>query len=130
MTWGKWAELQETWRLRVGGHITEEEAQSRVEEAGRRAREDNARDEANRRPSGGDHRSEAYRITVDTQENDVNSDRPTGNSVAQAHRRLRRDRPDLHARVLAVEEYGQNYRNAPFKRSPDMASEGGKPKTK
>jgi hypothetical protein len=64
---------------------------------------------------GGDKRSAEYRAkraakieaidltTVHATEKDVNSGRPWGNSAAAAHRKLRRDRPDLHARVLSGE---------------------------
>jgi len=41
---------------------------------------------------------------VDDKNNGVNEvERPTGNSTAAALRRLRKDRPDIHARVLAGE---------------------------
>lgn len=53
-------------------------------------------DQANQRPA---HRP----VSVDDENNDVNTSRPTGNSVAAALRRLRKDRPDIHARVLAGE---------------------------
>ena len=58
-------------------------------------------DRASKRKAGGDRRSEAYRTKVDTQQNDVNLDQPDGNSRATALRRLRKDRLDLHARVMA-----------------------------
>lgn len=57
-------------------------------------------DRAVQQPPGGDKRSESYRKnTVDN----VNSERPTGNSESAALRRLRKDRPDLHAAVLREE---------------------------
>jgi hypothetical protein len=56
-------------------------------------------DRALQRPDGGDHRSDEYKATVDN----VNGVRPTGNSEAAALRRLRKDRPDLHARVIKGE---------------------------
>lgn len=62
-----------------------------------------AEDRENLRGPGGDHRSEAYRTTVDNNNADVNSDRPDGNTASYALRRLRKDRPDIHARVLAGE---------------------------
>ncbi len=56
-------------------------------------------DRAGQRPNGGDRRtSETIRVNI------VNSDpRPMGNTQAQAIRRLRDQRPDLHSRVLAQE---------------------------
>jgi hypothetical protein len=54
---------------------------------------------------GGDRRSEAFKC--DTPKRDIKLDQPhqppTGTSAAAAHRRLREQRPDLHARVLAGE---------------------------
>ncbi len=52
-------------------------------------------DVALRNPHGGDRRSDAINV------NNVNVDRPVGNSEAAALRRLRKDREDLHAEVLA-----------------------------
>lgn len=55
-------------------------------------------DEATQRPNGGDRKSEDANIRIDI----INSDRvPDGTSSAAALRRLRKDRPDLHAQVLA-----------------------------
>ena len=51
---------------------------------------------------GGDKKSEQYNLTVDN----VNSglpERPTGNALRYALRRLRRERPELHERVLGQE---------------------------
>lgn len=56
-----------------------------------------AADQANKRDPGRPK-------TVSTAENDGNSfGRPVGNEAAYALRRLRKDRPDIHARVLAGE---------------------------
>jgi hypothetical protein len=55
-------------------------------------------DQANQRPA---HRPA---LTVDNDQTIINtSDRPTGTSVAAALRRLRKDMPAIHARVLAGE---------------------------
>jgi hypothetical protein len=82
-----------------------------------RAKEMRERDAADRevlegQPHGGDRRSEAYRerdaadrdrIKLDNNGIGVKLDYPTGNSIAAALRRLRGQRPELHARVLAGE---------------------------
>jgi hypothetical protein len=60
-------------------------------------------DRQNQRPWGGDHKSEIYRINLYTNQNALQADFPSGNSVKAALRRLRKDRPDIHARVLAGE---------------------------
>jgi hypothetical protein len=66
--------------------------------AARAAQRDDARDRANLRPA---HRPAK---TVYNNESDVHaSERPSGNSRAAFLRRLRKDRPDIHARVLAGE---------------------------
>ena len=57
----------------------------------------NSLDAAVKGQHGGDRRSEHTNV------DNVNVDRPTGNSRAQGLRRLRTHRPDLHARVLAGE---------------------------
>lgn len=115
-TWGKWESLQHTYAQIVRGEITEADAQREIEERVRRVREADAKDQQSKKSPGGDHRSAEYRERVakhreptdlfDTQNNvdiknlDVNSDRPTGNSETYALRKLRKDRPDIHARVL------------------------------
>ncbi len=58
-------------------------------------------DQARQRGSGGDHRSDHYKTTVDNVHGDI--ERPTGNSTEAALRRLRKDRPDLHQRVINKE---------------------------
>jgi hypothetical protein len=65
--------------------------------AARRAQKIDAKDRANLRPRG---RPE----NVYNGKSDVHiSERPSGNSRAAFLRRLRKDRPDIHARVLAGE---------------------------
>jgi hypothetical protein len=67
--------------------------------AARAAQRDDARDRANQRPA---HKHVAR--DVYNNESDVHiSGRPSGNSRAAFLRRLRKDRPDIHARVLAGE---------------------------
>lgn len=107
-TWGKWTDLQETYHLRISGQISEGEAQERVRNA--RAAAMRAADEEDRekqRPAGRPK-------TVDSSEIDIHNFspravhpaaenglvRPAGTSADAALRRLRKDRPDLHARVL------------------------------
>lgn len=58
-----------------------------------------AKDRENQRPVGTNQHSEG----VDAAKKDVNTLRPDGNTVSYALRRLRKDRPDIHARVLAGE---------------------------
>jgi hypothetical protein len=62
-----------------------------------------ARDRANQRPAGGDRRSEKYRTNLYAKNGGIQSEAPTGTSRAAALRRLRKDRPDIHARVMAGE---------------------------
>ena len=63
-------------------------------------------DQARQNPHGGDRRSEAAQIEAAAMSS-IKSDNVTlddrGNSDTYALRRLRKDRPDLHARVLAGE---------------------------
>jgi hypothetical protein len=57
-----------------------------------------ARDKQNQRPKGGDRRSRSFNV------DNINTEkRPTGTSQSAALRRLRAQRPDLHAKVLANE---------------------------
>jgi hypothetical protein len=98
-TWGKWSELQETYRRRAAREITDDQAQKRIEDAAERhRREMRERDAADRLNQRGPGRPG----TVHNKKDDVNSyeGRPWGNSVDAALRRLRKSRPDLHARVL------------------------------
>jgi hypothetical protein len=65
--------------------------------AARAAQRADARDRANQRPVGRPK-------TVYNDNGDVHDlERPSGNSAAAFIRRLRKDRPDIHARVLAGE---------------------------
>lgn len=57
-------------------------------------------DRALQRPAGGDRRSED---AINGNNVPVDSGRPEGNGRAKALRRLRKDRPDLHERVIAGE---------------------------
>jgi hypothetical protein len=70
-------------------------ARARVK-AARSAQRDDAADRLSLRPA---HRPK----TVDNENDVINTSRPTGTSRAAALRRLRKDRPDIHARVLAGE---------------------------
>jgi len=54
-------------------------------------------DQAMKRPRGGDNRTQDTPTNVDN----INIGRPDGTSAQHAIRRLRKDRPDLHAQVLA-----------------------------
>jgi hypothetical protein len=68
-------------------------------ERGRRARAIDARDRENLRGRG-----RTKRENVDNEKSDIHiSKRPAGTSAAASIRRLRKDRPDIHARVLAGE---------------------------
>jgi hypothetical protein len=64
--------------------------------AARSAQRADDKDRAQLRPGGRPK-------TVDNGNSNINSSRPTGGSKAYALRRLRKDRPDIHARVLAGE---------------------------
>ena len=62
----------------------------------------NLLDQALQNPHGGDRKSGLVAIKFDNIKDEV-TEAPTGTSITQALRRLRKDRPDLHARVLAQE---------------------------
>lgn len=94
-TWGTWKELQTSWAEVVAGRRTEAEMRA---DMARRAKEIDAKDVANQRPIGINQYSEG----MDNNKNVVNT-LPTGNSAARALRKLRKDRPDIHACVLAGE---------------------------
>lgn len=68
-----------------------------IDIAAKRAQELDAADRANVRPA-----HIHIDRDVDNKQGDINV-RPTGTSAAAAIRRLRKDRPDIHARVLAGE---------------------------
>lgn len=91
----RWAELERTYRY--AKRYAPELFELALSDAAARAQQIDARDRANLRPRGRPG-------IVDTEKNDINnSDRPTGTSAAAALRRLRKDRSDIHARVLAGE---------------------------
>jgi hypothetical protein len=74
-------------------------ATRRTRQRGRKARQTDTKDRENQRPAGRPKQENVY-----NNENDVNSlERPSGNSPEYAIRRLRKDRSDIHARVLAGE---------------------------
>jgi nucleotide-binding universal stress UspA family protein len=101
-TFGSWESLQHTWQRVVKGKITEKQAREEIEEERQAARAAKANEIDAATPDltkhGGDHKSDAYQDRAE--KND-----PTlikrGNDYDIA--RLRRDRPDIHARVLAGE---------------------------
>jgi hypothetical protein len=66
----------------------------------KRAREQNAADLENKRPA---HRPAKSESVYDEKKDVHTSARPSGNSAAAAHRRLREHRPEIHARVLSGE---------------------------
>jgi hypothetical protein len=80
---------------------------------GERAEAVNAKDRANQRPAHRPKKSES----VYNNENDVHtSKRPAGNSAAAFLRRLRKDAPAIHARVLAGEltaQHGTSLKSSP-----------------
>lgn len=98
-TWGRWTDLQETWKARIDGRISEQEKDARIAENARKAREREAKDLAN--PPQPGRRTDLS----NNKENDVSEvkNKKTGNSAEAALRKLRKDRPDIHARVLAGE---------------------------
>lgn len=98
----RWAELERTYRY--AKRYAPELFELALSDAARQMQELNEKDKINLElhPHGGDRRSEAW-IKNDNTKNDVNLEKPTGNSVAKALRRLRKDRPDIHARVLMGE---------------------------
>jgi hypothetical protein len=72
-----------------------------IEERKRKAQETDAEDQANKSRQGKGPRDDKGRF-VDNEITAIN-ERPVGTSRAYALRRLRKDRPDIHARVLAGE---------------------------
>jgi hypothetical protein len=129
--WEKFVEFREPYGLgmpiEIARSIMEEQDDRRLlkDVLAARAQEINAKDRVTQRPVGGQpgnenavKRAQAIeaidqaslrpsgkpKTNVNSNNSDVNIRlRPTGNSAAAAHRRLRKDRPDLHARVLAGE---------------------------
>jgi hypothetical protein len=105
-TFGRWIDLQALWQRRVAGEVTEDEAKKEIEARAARAQAADAKDRAlqEQQPHGGDRRSANEGIKFDNKNSDSKLEAPpTGTTAAYAHRRLRKDRPDLHARVLAGE---------------------------
>jgi hypothetical protein len=64
---------------------------------GKEYQQADAKDKANQRPAHRPTKAE----TLDSTSDDLKGF-PSGNSAAAALRRLRKDRPDIHARVLAA----------------------------
>ena len=97
-----WKRLQRQWARPGIIHAREAVPYGRSPEkrarvmAARAAEQDDARDRANLRPAGRPK-------NVDNGKGAINDLRPTGTSRAAALRRLRKDRPDLHTRVLGGE---------------------------
>jgi hypothetical protein len=96
---GDWGRLQAKWERVVKGKISEEQAEADLKaERAARMIAANAKDLANVSRQG--QRTDL----VDNNNNYVNEvERPSGNSESYALRKLRKDRRDLHARVLAGE---------------------------
>jgi hypothetical protein len=106
-TWGKWEDLQRTWKRVAKGEISEAEGQREIEE---RAKEElrklDKQDEANLRPAHRPKKEETDNNVSDvviTYGGKQKRTSPVGNSAAKALRVLRDKRPDIHARVLAGE---------------------------
>ena len=105
-----WRTFQRRWARPAIIHARETRAYShsaidraRVQ-AARAAQRDDARDRANVRPAGRPAKSGTVYNNESNNQSDVHgSERPAGNSRAAFLRRLRKHRPDIHARVLAGE---------------------------
>jgi hypothetical protein len=95
----RWAELEKTYRYaeRYGPDLFRGPYAEAQAEAALKAQKDNEEDRKNVSRQG--QRTDL----IDTEKRGINKVRPDGTSAAAAHRRLRKDRPDLHARVLAGE---------------------------
>jgi hypothetical protein len=92
-----WKAFQRRWvRPAIIHAHTAVPARSARAKAARAAQRLDAKDRAQQRQGGRPK-------TVDNGGGNINSSRPSGTSKAYALRRLRKDRPDLHARVLAGE---------------------------
>ena len=72
-----------------------------LEEPDERAQAQNLLDEALQRAHGGDRRSEGSDFKLDNIQLERGMGAPSGTSREAGLRRLRKDRPDLHAEVLA-----------------------------
>ena len=105
-----WRTFQRRWARPAIIHARETRAYShsaidraRVQ-AARAVQRDDARDRANVRPAGRPAKSGTVYNNESNNQSDVHgSERPAGNSRAAFLRRLRKHRPDIHARVLAGE---------------------------
>jgi hypothetical protein len=93
----EWLRLREPDEPIALSHAIEEGIKLRA----RKAQARDAADRANRRPAGRPKKGEAE--NVDNKNSVINSFRPSGTSAAYALRKLREQRPDIHARVLAGE---------------------------
>src|SRR6516164_4028 len=92
-TWGSWEQLQEKFAQVARGQKTKVQVEQAMRAAA--AQQADGADQANQRPA-----HIHVKRDVDTPKNDINV-RPDGTSRAAALRRLRKDRPDLHTRVMA-----------------------------
>jgi hypothetical protein len=98
-TWGKWTDLQETWKARIDGRISEQEKDARIAEDARKARAERYRQVDAKAPELKEPHRPNKRYT---KEKDVTlKDRGNANTYAIA--KLRKDAPAIHARVLAGE---------------------------
>jgi len=105
-TWGKWESLQHTYAQLVRGEISEADAEARVrQERAERAKKADDEDLANKAASKQGRRTDLVDSNLlYANKNDIQEVKaPTGTSKTAFLRRLRKDRPDIHARVLAGE---------------------------
>jgi hypothetical protein len=94
-TWGRWENLQHTWKRIVNGELSEDEAKAEI---AARAQAANEQDLAHP-PQPGRRTDLLYKQDTDVKE----VRKKTGNSKEYAHRVLRDKRPDIHERVLKGE---------------------------
>jgi hypothetical protein len=96
--------IEKAWpqaRDEAAAHAAQVEAKDRANESRQGQRTDLA---AKAQQIEAADRANPSRDFVDNNKNDINEvERPTGTSAQYAHRRLRKDRPDIHQRVLAGE---------------------------
>jgi hypothetical protein len=112
-----WKSFQRRWARPaiIHGYTAAPVARSKAARATQRL---DAKDRAQQRPGGRPK-------TVDISSGVINGSRPTGTSKAYALRRLRKDRPDIHARVLAGEISAHaGMIEAGFRRPPHMRMAG------
>ena len=101
-TWGSWEQLQEKFAQVARGQKTKVQVEQAVRAAAAQQRD--ARDRQKQRNWGGDRKSKDRHIKLYNKKGDVQDDPPpTGNSTEAVLRRLRKDRLDLHTRVMAGE---------------------------